>query len=67
LISLNLVALNVLPLPALDGGRLLFIAIEKVKGSPVSPRREGLAHAIGFIVLIILMVAITIRDVVKIL
>ncbi len=67
LISLNLVVLNIVPLPALDGGRLFFILIEKIKGSPVSPKREGLAHAIGFGLLILLMVAITIRDIVKIL
>ena len=66
LISLNLVVLNVLPIPALDGGRLLFLLIEKIKGSPLPARREMIANAIGFGVLILLMVAITIRDVVKI-
>jgi len=65
LISLNLAALNLIPVPALDGGRLLFLAIEKVKGSPIPPQREGIANAIGFGLLIILMVAITVHDVVK--
>ena len=65
IISLNLVALNILPFPALDGGRLLFLAIEKVKGSPISPKREGVANAIGFGILVLLMVVITVRDVVQ--
>lgn len=65
LISLNLVVLNVLPIPALDGGRLFFLLIEKLKGSPIRPERERAANAIGFIALLLLMVAITIRDVIK--
>ena len=65
LISLNLAVLNVLPFPALDGGRLLFLLIEKIKGSPLSPKREQIANAIGFSLLIALMVVITVRDVVK--
>lgn len=65
LISLNLAVLNVLPFPALDGGRLLFLLIEKIKGSPLSPKREQLANAIGFSLLIVLMVLVTVRDVVK--
>ncbi|MEK7554609.1 MAG: site-2 protease family protein [Patescibacteria group bacterium] len=65
LISLNLVALNVLPFPALDGGRLFFLLIEKIKGSPISPKREGLVNTIGFGILLLLMVVITVRDVVN--
>ncbi len=65
LISLNLVVLNVLPIPALDGGRLFFLLIEKLKGSPISAKREGVVNAIGFGLLILLMVVITVRDVVK--
>lgn len=63
LISLNLFVLNVLPFPALDGGRLFFILIEKIKGSPLSPNFEKSANAFGFIVLLILMIAITVRDI----
>jgi regulator of sigma E protease len=66
LISLNLVVLNVLPIPALDGGRLFFLLIEKIKGSPIAVRREATANAIGFVLLLLLMVFITIRDVVRI-
>ena len=65
LISLNLTALNILPLPALDGGRLLFLLIEKIKGSPLNQKFEIYANAIGFALLLLLMVVITVRDVVK--
>jgi len=67
IISLNLTVLNILPIPALDGGRLLFIIIEKIKGLPVPHRRETLAHAIGFIIMIIILIAVTIHDVINIL
>lgn len=63
LLSLNLALINVIPFPALDGGRLLFIFIEWVKGSPVNRRFEKMAHATGFVILIFLMIAITVRDV----
>ncbi len=65
LISLNLVVLNILPVPALDGGRLLFLLFEKIKGAPLNPKREMIANAIGFVLLLLLMVVITVRDVVK--
>lgn len=63
IISLNLAALNILPIPALDGGRLFFIIVEKIKGSPVPYRKESIAHAIGFLVLLLLMIAITVKDI----
>lgn len=62
-ISLNLAALNLLPIPALDGGRLLFIAIEKLRGRPFSSGVEIRANAIGFAFLIVLIIAVTIKDV----
>ena len=65
LISINLAIINTLPFPALDGGRLLFFAIEKVKGSPVNQKYEKIAHTVGFALLILLMIAITFRDVGK--
>lgn len=67
LLSINLAVLNVLPVPALDGGRILFLLIEKIKGSPVPARVSYLVHAAGFVVLILLMVFITYRDIVKLL
>ena len=65
IISVNLALINILPFPALDGGRILFLIIEKIKGSPVNQNIEGLIHRIGFTLLILLMVFITFRDVVK--
>ncbi len=63
-ISLNLAVANLIPFPALDGGRLLLIAIEKIKGSPVSKRVEAIANNVGFLLLILIMVLVTIRDVI---
>src|SRR3990167_2530981 len=63
LISLNLAVLNIIPFPALDGGRLLFVIIEKIKGSPLSIKTESFINGIGFIALLILMVLITLKDV----
>ncbi len=65
LISLNLAVLNAMPFPALDGGRFLFILIEKIKGSPLSPKREMIINLAGFGVLLFLMVAITARDIIR--
>lgn len=64
-LSINLAIINILPIPALDGGRLFFLLIEVIKGRPVNQRFEGMAHTIFFVALILLMVAITVRDVVK--
>ena len=65
LLSINLGILNALPIPALDGGRMLFIVIEKIKGKAVSAKIESLAHSIGFIVLIALVAFVTYRDILR--
>jgi len=65
LISINLGIINALPFPGLDGGRILFIFIEKIKGSPVSQKVERTFHTIGFVLLITLMILVTFRDVLK--
>ena len=65
LISINLAVLNLLPFPALDGGRLFFLLIEKVKGSRINPKFANAANMIGFALLIILMLAVTYHDIVK--
>jgi len=65
ILSINLGIINILPIPALDGGRILFILIEKIKGTPVSKRVEQSSHAIGFMLLILLMLIVTLRDVAK--
>lgn len=61
-ISLGLALANLLPIPALDGGRLLFVLIEAVARRRVSPRYEGLAHAIGFALLLALMLYVNLQD-----
>ena len=63
LISLHLALLNFLPLPALDGGRLFFLVLEALKGSPVSRKVERATHAVGFALLLLLMVVVTVRDI----
>lgn len=63
LLSLNLAVLNILPIPALDGGRFFFQLIELLTRKKVSPKYEGYAHAAGLIVLLSLMVLITVFDV----
>lgn len=65
LLSVNLAIVNALPFPALDGGRVIFLIIEKIKGSPVSQAVERAIHSAGFIFLIALMLLITLRDVMK--
>ncbi|MDP3975088.1 MAG: site-2 protease family protein [Candidatus Jorgensenbacteria bacterium] len=63
LISLHLALLNFLPLPALDGGRLFFLVLEGLKGSPVSRKVERMTHAVGFALLLLLMVVVTVKDI----
>ncbi len=63
IISINLAIINIIPFPALDGGRILFLFIEKIKGSPVNRKIEGWINAAGFLALIILMIYITARDI----
>ncbi|MBI3888571.1 site-2 protease family protein [Candidatus Nomurabacteria bacterium] len=65
LISINLAIINIIPFPALDGGRLFFLLIEKIKGSRINPKVANMANMIGFSVLILLMLIITYHDVIK--
>lgn len=64
LLSANLAIFNLLPLPALDGGRLLFLFIERVQGKPVNAKTESIVHAIGFVGLLAVAALITLRDVI---
>lgn len=66
LLSVNLGILNLLPLPALDGGRLLFMFVEVIRGKPVSPEKEGMVHFAGLVVFMVLMVFIMYNDIMKI-
>jgi len=65
LLSINLAIINALPIPALDGGKLLFLGLEKLKGRPVKPELENTIHYIGFALLMMLIVVITFRDIAK--
>jgi regulator of sigma E protease len=67
IISVNLAVVNVLPLPALDGGRLLFVVIEAITGRKVNQRIEQLTHTIGMAALLLLIVLITFSDISKLL
>ena len=64
LLSLNLAVVNILPLPALDGGRLVFVVLEWLRGGKrIDPQREGMVHLVGIAVLLGLMVLISVFDV----
>lgn len=65
LLSINVGFINLIPFPAFDGGRIVFLIIEKIKGSPVSPELENKIHGIGFILLLALMIYITFNDIFK--
>lgn len=65
LISINLAVINLIPFPALDGGRLLFLLIEKVKGSRINTTVANTVNMVGFVLLMLLMVIITYKDIVK--
>ena len=65
LLSANLGVVNLLPLPALDGGRLVFLLIELFRRKPISPKKEGLVHLIGMLLLILLMIFVFYNDIMK--
>ena len=64
-LSVNVGFINILPIPAFDGGRLLFLVIEKIKGSPVNPKVENTIHGIGFALLMLLMLIVTWNDIIR--
>ena len=65
LISLNLAIVNMLPLPALDGGRFLFILIRKITGRAITDEMEGKVHFVGIMLLFALMIYVTWNDIVR--
>lgn len=67
LLSVNLAILNFLPIPALDGGRVLFLVLEKIKGGRINPAVEQAAHTLGFILLVLLMLLVTYKDIARVL
>ncbi len=64
-LSINVGVINILPFPAFDGGRIFFLIIEKIKGSPVNQKFENWCHTIGFILLMLLILYVTIHDVIN--
>ena len=65
LLSINVGLVNILPFPAFDGGHILFLVIEKIKGSPVNQKFENICHTIGFILLMLLIVIVTLNDIIR--
>ena len=65
LISVNLGVLNLLPLPALDGGRTVFLILEAIRRKPLKPEREGMVHLVGFALLMVLAVFVAYNDIVR--
>ena len=66
ILSINLAILNILPFPALDGGRVVFLGVEALIGKALKNRIEGFVHTVGMLLLIAFMILITIRDLGKI-
>ena len=64
-LSINVGVINLLPIPAFDGGHILFIVIEKIKGSPVDPELENKIHAVFLVLLMLLMLVITFNDILR--
>ena len=57
--------INLLPIPALDGGKLIFLIVEAIRGKPVDPEKEGYVHLIGFVLLMGLMLFVTYQDIIR--
>ena len=66
LLSANLGVMNLLPLPALDGGRLVFLVIEAIRGKRVAPDKEGMVHFVGMMLLFALMIFVLFNDIKRI-
>ncbi len=64
-ISMNLGIFNLLPFPALDGGRLVFVIIEAIRRKPIPPEKEGIVHAVGMVILLIFMAVVVVSDILK--
>lgn len=65
LISANLAVMNILPIPGLDGCKLVFLAIEAIRGKPIDPEKEGVVHLIGFVLIALLAIALTYNDIMR--
>lgn len=65
LITINVGVFNLLPIPALDGARFVFLIVEAIRRKPVKPEVEGMVHFVGFALLMLLMVVVTFNDIAK--
>ncbi len=65
-ITINVGVFNLLPVPALDGGRLFFILIEMIRRKPISPKKEGIIHTVGLVLLLLFMLVVSISDIIKV-
>ncbi|OWR27881.1 RIP metalloprotease RseP [Saccharibacillus sp. O23] len=65
-VSINLGIFNLLPIPMLDGSRLIFLAIEAIRRRPIDPNKEGIVHFVGFALIFLLMIAVTYNDILRI-
>jgi regulator of sigma E protease len=66
MIAVNLGVVNLLPIPALDGGRLLFVFLEAIRRKPMKPQYEGYVHLAGFALFILLTLVVTFNDIIRI-
>jgi len=64
--TINVGIFNLLPLPALDGGRLIFLVVEAIRRKKINPEHEGMVHLIGLALLMLLMLVVTFNDIVRI-
>lgn len=64
MLSINLAVINILPIPALDGGRIAFLALEVIRRKPTTPQIEQIIHTAGFAILLLLVLAVTLKDIV---
>ena len=65
-ISINLAIINLLPIPALDGGRIVFVALEGIRrGKKIPPKREAIIHLIGFAIIILILIAVSYNDILR--
>ena len=65
-ITINVGVFNLLPVPALDGGRLFFIFIEMIRRKPINPKKEGVIHTVGLVLLLLFMLVVSISDIIKV-
>lgn len=65
MITVNVGIFNLLPIPALDGGRLVFLIIEAIRRKPINPEREGMVHFVGFAILIVTLIIVSFNDIIK--